>query len=111
MKEVRKNERRIRELATASEEERKTQVRLQETISKLDSKLKHCKRQKAETEEIATMNLNKFRHVQSQYNEATERAELAESTAKLTKVMRSTVSMGRVQCSSPCVSLCSLSGS
>lgn len=103
---MRKNERRIRDLATSSEEERKNQVRLQETISKLESKLKYCKRQKAETEEIATMNLNKFRQVQSQYNEAAERAELAESTAKFSKVMRSTVSMGRVQCSSPAVSTC-----
>ena len=104
LKEVRKNERRIRELATQTEEERKTQFRLQETVSKLESKLKHCRRQKDETEEIASMNLAKLRAVKCQFDEATERAELAESTTRFTTkvVTRSSVSMGRV--SSPVVS-------
>ena len=80
-----------------SEEERKNQARYQEQILKLESKLKTYKRQVEETEEIASLNLSKFRKAQSAYEDLFERAEQAENIVKSTKcVMRSTVSMGRI---------------
>lgn len=86
-----------------SEEERKNQARYQEQVLKLESKLKTYKRQVEETEEIASLNLSKYRKAQLAYEELFERAEQAESIVKSTKcVMRSTVSMGRI--ASPTVS-------
>jgi myosin heavy chain 6/7 len=96
IKEVRKNDRRLKELAFQAEEDRKNQARLQDLIEKLQNKLKVYKRQAEEAEEIAAVNLGKFRKVQHELEEAEERADIAENQlSKVRAKNRSTVSMGR----------------
>ena len=96
MKEVRKNDRRLKELAFQAEEDKKSQARLQELVDKLQNKLKVYKRQIEEAEEIAALNLAKFRKAQHELDDAAERADQAENqVAKNRAQNRSTVSMGR----------------
>ena len=65
-------------------------------IEKLQNKLKVFKRQAEEAEEIAAVNLGKFRKVQHELEEAEERADIAENQlSKVRAKNRSTVSMGR----------------
>ena len=66
MKELRKYDRALKELSFQSEEERKSNVRLEDTIDKLQNKLKIYKRQIEEAEEIAALNLSKFRKAQEE---------------------------------------------
>ena len=54
----------MKELSFQSEEDRKSHVRLEDTIDKLQNKLKAYKRQIEEAEEIAAINLAKFRNAQ-----------------------------------------------
>jgi len=78
MKNLRKSERRIKELVFASDEDRKNHERMQSLIDQLQSKIKSYKKQIEEAEEIAALNLAKFRHVQGNLAEASERADLNE---------------------------------
>ena len=96
LKEVKKNDRRLKDLAFQTEEEKKSQMRLQDLVEKLQNKIKAYKRQLEETEEIAALNLAKFRKVQHELEDAAERAEQAESqVCKLRAKNRSTASSGR----------------
>ena len=96
LKEVRKNDRRLKELAFQTEEDRKNQARLHDLIEKLQSKLKVYKRQAEEAEEIAALNLNKYRKVQHELEDAEERASQAENQlSKVRAKNRSTASAGR----------------
>ncbi|XP_038064642.1 myosin heavy chain, striated muscle-like isoform X2 [Patiria miniata] len=79
-KAVRKQERRLKEIILNSEEERKTHDRLQELIDKLQIKCKNFKRQTEEAEEMANLNLNKFRGAQRELEDMEDRMEIAEST-------------------------------
>ena len=102
IKEVRKNDRRLKELAFQAEEDRKNQARLTDLVEKLQNKLKIYKRQAEEAEEIAAVNLAKFRKVQHDLEDADERASIAENQlAKAKAKNRSTASASR---SSPPVS-------
>ena len=96
IKEVRKNDRRLKELVFQAEEDRKNQSRLQDLTEKLQSKLKVYKRQTEEAEELATINLSKFRKIQGELEDAEERASQAENQLnKLRAKNRSTISAGR----------------
>ncbi len=96
LKEVRKNDRRLKELAFQTEEDRKNQARLQDLVEKLQNKLKIYKRQAEEAEEIAAVNLGKFRKVQHELEDAEERAGQAENQlSKVRAKNRSTASVGR----------------
>merc|ERR1712045_198872 len=77
-KNLRKAERRIKELTYASDEDRKNHERMQALIDQLQSKIKSYKKQIEEAEEIAALNLAKFRQAQGHLSEATERADLNE---------------------------------
>jgi myosin protein heavy chain/myosin heavy chain 6/7 len=78
MKNLRKSERRINELAFASDEDRKNHERMQVLIDQLQCKIRSYKKQIEEAEEIAALNLAKFRHTQGGMAEAMERADLNE---------------------------------
>lgn len=80
-KNLRKSERRIKELTFQSEEDRKNHERMQDLVDKLQQKIKTYKRQIEEAEEIAALNLAKFRKAQQELEEAEERADLAEQAA------------------------------
>merc|ERR1712109_233830 len=77
-KNLRKSERRIKEQTYASDEDRKNHERMQALIDQLQSKIKSYKKQIEEAEEIAALNLAKFRQAQSQLGEAAQSADLNE---------------------------------
>jgi myosin heavy chain 6/7 len=77
-KNLRKSERRIKELTYAADEDRKNHERMQALIDQLQGKIKSHKKQIEEAEEIAALNLAKFRQTQSNLEESVGRAELNE---------------------------------
>merc|ERR1711909_206490 len=66
LKNVRRCERRIKELTFQSEEDKKNHDRMQDLVDKLQVKIKTYKKQIEEAEEIAALNLAKFRKVQQE---------------------------------------------
>merc|ERR1719282_449983 len=78
-----KMETRIRELE--SDEDRKNHERMQALIDQLQSKIKSYKKQIEEAEEIAALNLAKFRQAQGQLADAEECADLNEQALAKTK--------------------------
>merc|ERR1712107_304543 len=60
-KNLRRSERRIKELTFASDEDRKNHERKQSLVDALQAKIKSYKKQIEEAEEIAALNLAKFR--------------------------------------------------
>ena len=83
-KNLRKSERHIQELTYATDEDRKNHERMQFLIDELQGRIKSYKKQIEEAEEIAALNLAKFRQAQSNLAETTERADLNEQAlAKL----------------------------
>merc|ERR1719174_781992 len=77
-KNLRKSERRIKEIAYSTDEDRKNQERMQNLIDQLQCKIKTYKKQIEEAEEIAALNLAKFRHTQANMQESEQRADLNE---------------------------------
>merc|ERR1712242_4194 len=77
-KNLRKGERRIKEMTYASDEDRKNHERMQALIDQLQAKIKCYKKQIEEAEEIAALNLAKFRQAQAQLADAQERADINE---------------------------------
>merc|ERR1712227_1138252 len=74
-----KMETRIRELESEVDaENRKNHERMQGLIDQLQSKIKSYKKQIEEAEEIAALNLAKYRNAHAQLADAEERAELKE---------------------------------
>merc|ERR1719438_336879 len=72
-----KAERRIKELQFQQDEDHKNQDRMSELASKLQQKIKTYKKQIEEAEEIAALNLAKYRKAQQELEEADERAKMA----------------------------------
>merc|ERR1712168_326956 len=66
VKNLRKAERRIKELSFQSDEDKKNHDRMQDLVDKLQQKIKTYKRQIEEAEEIAALNLAKFRKAQQE---------------------------------------------
>merc|ERR1712018_1131647 len=73
-----KSERRIKELQFQQDEDRKNQDRMSELAQKLQQKIKTYKKQIEEAEEIAALNLAKFRKAQQELEETEARSTLAE---------------------------------
>merc|ERR1711974_196215 len=83
-KNLRKSERRIKELAFAGDEDRKNHECMQALIDQLQGRIKTFKKQIEEAEEIAAMNLAKYRQAQANLGDAQERADVNEqAVAKL----------------------------
>jgi myosin heavy chain 6/7 len=78
VKNLRKSERHIKELTYAADEDRKNHERMQALIDQLQAKIRSYKKQIEEAEEIAALNLAKYRQAQSGLAEAEERADLNE---------------------------------
>merc|ERR1712060_310085 len=79
MKAHQKAERKIKELAFQNDEDKKNQDRMTDLAGKLQSKIKTYKKQIEEAEEIAALNLAKFRKAQQELEETEDRARLSES--------------------------------
>merc|ERR1712014_571989 len=77
-KNLRRSERRINELTFASDEDRKNHERMQMLIDGLQGKIKTYKKQIEEAEEIAALNLAKYRKVAAEAGNAAGRADVAE---------------------------------
>jgi len=77
-KNFRKQDHRIKELITQVEEEHKQYERANAQIDGFQQKIKTFKRQVEEAEEIAAINLAKYRKVQHDFEESEERADQAE---------------------------------
>ncbi|XP_018022395.1 myosin heavy chain, muscle isoform X3 [Hyalella azteca] len=95
-KNLRKCERRIKELTFQSDEDKKNHERMQDLVDKLQQKIKTYKRQIEEAEEIAALNLAKFRKAQQELEEAEERADHAETSASKAKVKGRAQSLARM---------------
>jgi len=70
-------ERRVKELQFQQDEDRKNQDRMSDLANKLQQKIKTYKQQIEEAEEIAALNLAKFRKAQQELEETEERAKMA----------------------------------
>jgi len=96
VKNLRKSERQIKELTFASDEDRKNHERMQALLDQLQSKIKSYKKQIEEAEEIAALNLAKYRQAQGGLADAEERADLNEQAAAKLKARGRSTSMGPV---------------
>merc|ERR1719507_920152 len=90
-KNLRKSERRVKELIYAGEEDRKNQERMQALVDQLQAKIETYKKQIEEAEEIAALNLAKFRQAQGHLADAEERADLNEQALAKAKTKGRTV--------------------
>merc|ERR1712223_1494559 len=84
-KSYQKSERRIKELMFQREEDKKNSDRITELAQKLQQKIKTYKKQIEEAEEIAALNLAKYRKAQQELEETEDRSRMAEdalSTAR-----------------------------
>merc|ERR1711970_131339 len=93
-KNLRKSERTVKELAYTQEEDRKNHERMQALIDQLQGKIKSYKKQIEEAEEIAALNLAKFRQVQVNLTQSTERADLNEQALAKMKASNRAASVG-----------------
>ncbi|KAF8361131.1 unc-54 [Pristionchus pacificus] len=93
-KNLAKADRRARELQFQVDEDKKNFERLNDLIEKLQNKLKTQKRQIEEAEEVANLNLQKYRQIQHQLDDAEERADQAEnSLSKMRSKSRASASV------------------
>merc|ERR1740128_1421060 len=76
-KSFQKAERRIKELQFQQDEDHKNQDRMSDLAGKLQAKIKTYKTQIEEAEEIAALNLAKFRKAQQDLEETEARSQLA----------------------------------
>jgi len=90
----RRTDRRIKELTFSQEEDTKNHERMQELVDKLQNKVKSYKKQIEEAEEIAALNLAKFRKVQADLEQAEERADINEQVLAKMKARGRAASVG-----------------
>merc|ERR1712059_225642 len=93
-KSLRKSERHIKELTYQQDEDRKNHERMQGLIDQLQGKVRSYKKQIEEAEEIAALNLAKFRQVQSNLSGSSERADLNEQALAKTRARGRSASIG-----------------
>merc|ERR1719175_325477 len=74
-----KSERRIKELQFQQEGDKKNQDQMSDLAQKLQQKIKTYKKQIEEAEEIAALNLAKFRKAQQELEETEDRTKMAEA--------------------------------
>merc|ERR1712058_4531 len=86
MKGYQRTERKVKELLFSQDEDRKNQDRMSELANKLQQKIKTYKQQIEEAEEIAALNLAKFRKAQQELEETEDRAKLADSGIQVARM-------------------------
>ena len=94
-KSLRKSERRVKEQSYSQDEDRKNQERMQALIEQLQGKVKSYKKQIEEAEEIAALNLAKFRRVQDQLAEVQERADINEQALAKSRARARSASLAK----------------
>merc|ERR1711988_1811622 len=93
LKNLRKAERSIKELTFAADEDRKNHERMQALIDQLQGKVKSYKKQIEEAEEIAALNLAKYRKVAGALGDAAAAADAAEQEAAMRKARARSASL------------------
>merc|ERR1712073_291220 len=93
-KNMRKSERKIKELTFAADEDKKNHERMQALIDQMQGKVKSYKKQIEEAEEIAALNLAKFRQTQNSLGSAEERAEAGEAALAKSRLRARSASLG-----------------
>merc|ERR1712158_172633 len=93
-KNLRKSERHIKELTYQQDEDRKNHERMQSLIDQLQGKIKSYKKQIEEAEEIAALNLAKFRKTQGSLTGSNERADLNEQALAKSRARARSCSIG-----------------
>ena len=87
---LRKSERKIKELTYQQDEDKRNHERMQALIDQLQGKIKSYKKQIEEAEEIAALNLAKYRQTQTTLSSSVENADTAEQAlAKIKNRARS----------------------
>merc|ERR1712127_613652 len=92
-KNLRKAERSIKELAFGADEDKKNHERMQGLIDQLQGKVKSYKKQIEEAEEIAALNLAKYRKVAGSLGDASSAADAAEQEAAMRKARARSASL------------------
>merc|ERR1719157_126528 len=92
-KNFRKSERKIKELAYQQDEDRKNHERMQGLIDQLQGKIKSYKKQIEEAEEIAALNLAKYRKVAGALGDASVAADEMEQVAAMRKARARSASL------------------
>merc|ERR1719175_250645 len=93
LKNLRKAERSIKELTFAGDEDKKNHERMQSLIDQLQGKVKSYKKQIEEAEEIAALNLAKYRKVAGALGDAAAAADAAEQDAAMRKARARSASL------------------
>merc|ERR1712176_286724 len=93
-KNLRKSERKIKELTYQQDEDRKNHERMQALVDQLQSKIKSYKKQIEEAEEIAALNLAKYRQVQNNVAAAVEAADANEQALARSRARARSASLG-----------------
>merc|ERR1719289_243987 len=93
-KNLRKSERKIKELTFASDEDKKNHERMQALIDQLQGKVKSYKKQIEEAEEIAALNLAKYRKVAGALGDAEAAADQSEQAMAMRKARAKSASLG-----------------
>merc|ERR1712108_71322 len=93
-KNMRKAERHIKELSLATDEDRKNHERMQALIDQLQGKIKSYKKQIEEAEEIAALNLAKYRKVAGALGDAEASADANEQAMAMRKARAKSASLG-----------------
>merc|ERR1711970_1602934 len=92
-KNLRKSERTIKELTFAGDEDRKNHERMQALIDQLQGKVKSYKKQIEEAEEIAALNLAKYRKVAGSLGDAEASADANEQAMAMRKARARSASL------------------
>ena len=93
-KNLRKSERSIKELTFAVDEDRKNHERMQSLIDQLQGKVKSYKKQIEEAEEIAALNLAKYRKVAGALGDAEAASDSNEQAMAMRKARAKSASLG-----------------
>merc|ERR1711872_199431 len=93
-KNLRKSERTIKELTFAGDEDKKNHERMQALIDQLQGKVKSYKKQIEEAEEIAALNLAKYRKVAGALGDAEAAADQSEQVLARMKARGRSASLG-----------------
>merc|ERR1712114_103373 len=93
-KNLRKSERHIKELSYQQDEDRKNHERMQALVDQLQGKIRSYKKQIEEAEEIAALNLAKYRQVMANTAGSSERADLQEQVLAKSRARARSASIG-----------------
>lgn len=93
---LRKTERKVKELTFASDEDKKNHERMQALIDQLQGKVRSYKKQIEEAEEIAALNLAKYRKVAGALGEAETSADQSEQALARAKARARSASLGPI---------------